>query len=67
MKKTLFALAILACAAIYAATPSGIDLQRLMLKSYLKVEIASRVAAESAKMGEGAEDAHHPRRGDRQD
>ena len=57
MKKTLLALAILACAAVYAATSSGVDIQRLMLKSYLKVEIASRVAAESAKMGEGADDA----------
>lgn len=57
MKKTLLALTILACVAIYAATPSGVDIQRLMLKSYLKVEIASRVVAESAKMGEGADDA----------
>ena len=57
MKKTLLALAILACAAVYAATSSGVDIQRLMLKSYLKVEIASRVAAESAKMGEGADNA----------
>ena len=57
MKKTLLALTILACVAIYAATPSGVDIQRLMLTSYLKVEIASRVAAESTKMGEGADDA----------
>lgn len=57
MKKTLLTLTILACAAIYAAAQSGVDIQRLMLKAYLKVEIASRVAAESAKMGEGADDA----------
>ena len=57
MKKTLFTWIVLVCATIYAMTSSGVDIQRLMLKSYLKVEIASRVVAESAKMGEGADDA----------
>ena len=49
------ALAVSIPCAAYAQGMS-LEAQRAMLKAYLKTELANRVVAEAAKMGEGAGD-----------
>ena len=56
MRKRIVALSVAVATAVLTFAASG-DIQREMLRAYLKTELVTRVVAEAAKMGAVADDA----------